>query len=512
MAPKKTSHDPDIAEIQQARIIKKQNLELTQKNKQLEEILSLLQNAQNSLIESESRFRSVAESANDAIITADESGHISFWNKMAEKLFGYSKNEAIGKPLTILMPQRYQERHRNGLKHFFKTGEGKIIGKITELAAVKKDGNEFPIELTLADWETHDSKYVTGIVRDISKRKNEEDALRVTQEQLYQSEKMSTLGRMSAGIAHELNNPAASVKRSASQMHTVFNDLQNYYLQMSRYHLTENQKDTLIELAQRAKEGAKDPQILDPATRSDKEQEIENWCETKGIDNAWELAPSLISLRYDQKELSDLIEVFSASLFHIVLNWQNAIFTINTLLYEMDLGANRISDIVKAFKTYTYMDQIPLQEVNIHKDLDNTLIIFSSKLKHGITLERQYATNLPRVEAYGSELNQVWTNLIDNALDAMNGKGKLIVRTSSTKKSVTIEIMDNGPGIPQEIQEKIFDPYFTTKKVGIGSGMGLSISHNIIVQKHHGKISLSSIPGETIFKVILPIRYQKTKT
>jgi len=381
---------------------------------------------------------------------------------------------------------------------------------VVELNATKKDGSEFPIELTLADWDAHNGKYVTGIVRDISKRKKEEDALKLTREQLFQSEKMSTLGKLSAGIAHELNNPVASVKRSASQMHKVFGDLQTYYLKMSKMVFSDKQKDTLMDIALGAKEGAKNPTILDPASRIDKEQEIESLCETKGLDNAWELAPSLISLNYDKKAISELAEIFPANQFGVILNWQNAIFTINTLLYEMDLGTSRVSDIVKAFKTYTYMDQAPLQEVNIHKDLDNTLIIFSSKLKRGVDLERQYAENLPRIEAYGSELNQVWTNLIDNALDAMDGNGKLTIRTVDKKSSIIVEIMDSGSGIPKKIQANIFDPFFTTKNVGKGSGMGLSISHNIIVQKHNGQISVSSEPGKTIFKITLPKKFEGT--
>lgn len=503
---KKTRQQSDLS---QSDIIKQQNTELQKKNEQLEEILSLLQTAQNSLIESESRFRSVTEYANDAIITADKSGNISYWNKRAETMFGYSKKEAMAKPLTMLMPEQYKNRHLQGLKNFYETGKHKIIGHVTELKALKKDGSEFAIELTLADWETHDGKYVTGIVRDIKKRKDKEDALRVTREQLYQSEKMSTLGKMSAGIAHELNNPVASVKRSASQMHKVFNDLQDYYFKISQHTLSEKQKNTLLDIARRAKEGAQDPLILDPASRIEKEEEIETWCETKGLDNGWELAPSLISLAYNRQAISSLADIFPIPLFSLILNWQNAIFTINTLLYEMDLGTNRISDIVKAFKTYTYMDQAPLQEVDIQRDLDNTLIIFNSKLKKGVNVDRQYKKDLPRVEAYGSELNQVWTNLIDNALDAMNCQGNLIIRTSSEKESVIVEIIDSGPGIPQDIQSRIFDPFFTTKRVGKGTGMGLSISHNIVEQKHQGQLSVTSKPGHTAFRITIPVKFKE---
>lgn len=492
------------AELREAEIISLKNKELEEKNKQLEEILSLLQTAQNSLIESESRFRSVAESANDAVITADEAGNITFWNKRAETIFGYTREEILGKPLTVLMPDRFHEAHLRGLERFRSTGKVNITGLVTDIQAVNKKGDEFPIELSLADWESHDGKYITGIVRDVTRRKQEEETLRNTREQLFQSEKMSTLGKLSAGMAHELNNPVASAKRSAAHMRKVFIDLQIAYLKMSKLDLSGDQKEALMDIAQRAKDCAEKPVSLDPAVRSDKEQEIEKWLENYGLASPWELAPSLVSLGYDTKEMTELTKKFPLPQFSIVFNWQSALYMIYSLLSEIDLGTERISEIVKAFKTYTYMDRAPMQKVDIHKDLNNTLIIFSSKLKDGVTVVREFDDNLPAIEAYGSELNQVWTNLVDNALDAMDGKGQLILRTYKKDKDVTVEVEDDGPGIPGENQSRIFDPFYTTKAVGKGTGMGLSICHNIIVHRHHGRIKVFSEPGRTCFTVSLP--------
>jgi PAS domain S-box-containing protein len=502
--------EQEKAKLREAEIVNQKNIELSDKNQQLELVLQKLQSAQNSLINTESRFRSVAESANDAIITADKTGNITFWNKRAQTIFGYLKEEAVGQPLTMLMPEKYRGAHLKGMERFYSTGQGRIIGQVVEMHALKKDGKEFPIELTLTDWETYDGKFVTGIIRDITKRKQEEEALQNTQAQLFQSEKMATLGKLSAGMAHELNNPAASAQRSAAQLRTAFFQLQRVNLKIGNLNLSGTQKETLVTLDQIAQERAEQPLDLDALTRSDREDEMEEWLEAQGITSAWDLAPTLVSLGYDPNGMTALAEKFTAAQFSAVINWQSATHTIYSLLSQIDLGTDRVAEIVKAFKTYTYMDRAPIQSVDVQEDLDNTLIILRSKLKPGISVRREYAKDLPRIEAYGSELNQVWTNIIDNAIDAMEGKGELILRTRKDDPRVVVEIADNGPGIPEDIQSKIFDPFFTTKPVGSGTGMGLNISHNIIVQKHRGQISVSSQPGRTCFTVRLPINFKKT--
>jgi signal transduction histidine kinase len=180
-------------------------------------------------------------------------------------------------------------------------------------------------------------------------------------------------------------------------------------------------------------------------------------------------------------------------------------YLVYTLLNEIGQGSTRISEIVGALKSYSYLGQAPVQSVNIHEGIDNTLVILRNKLKTGITVHREYDLNLRPIVAYGSELNQVWTNLLDNAADALNGKGEIIIRTKHSEKSVQVEIEDNGPGIPKEIQSRIFDPFFTTKELGKGTGLGLSTSYSIIVEKHNGEISIESKPGQTCFTIVLPI-------
>jgi signal transduction histidine kinase len=175
---------------------------------------------------------------------------------------------------------------------------------------------------------------------------------------------------------------------------------------------------------------------------------------------------------------------------------------------EIGQGMGRITEIVKALKSYTYLDQAPIQSIDIHEGLDNTLVILRSKIGEGILMHRDYAKDLPRINAFGSELNQVWTNIIDNAIDAMDGQGEIYLKTYQENSWVVVEIKDTGPGIPQEIQNKIFDPFFTTKPPGDGAGLGLYISHNIIVQKHKGKLTVDSRPGETCFTVMLPVNLE----
>jgi signal transduction histidine kinase len=323
---------------------------------------------------------------------------------------------------------------------------------------------------------------------------------------LRQSEKLATLGKLSAGMAHELNNPAAAAQRGAGQLQAAVAQLQQAYLMMSEVSLTRTQLDLLRNLDRQAQERAEQPFNQDDTlARSDREHELETWLGDRGIENSWEFAPVLVSMGTDTSELRTLAEEFSDGQFPAVITWLSCSYTIYSLLEEIGQGAGRISEIVKALKTYSYMDQAPIQSVDVHEGLDNTLVMLRSKLREGITVRREYAEDLPKIQAYGSELNQVWTNIIDNAVDAMNGQGEIVLRTRQADGWVTIEIEDNGPGIPDEVQSNIFDPFFTTKSPGEGTGLGLNISHNIIVQKHGGEISVRSAPGKTCFEVRLPI-------
>jgi len=324
---------------------------------------------------------------------------------------------------------------------------------------------------------------------------------------LRQSEKLATLGKLSAGMAHELNNPAAAAQRGAAQLGETISALQQTHLKLGEQQLNVGQLNKLLELDQLAQKKANRPPDIDALTRSDRESDLDAWLGEQGVENSWEIASNLVSLGYDQDALASLLAEFTPTQFETVLRWLNCTYIVYSLLEEIRQGSNRISEIVKALKAYSYMDQAPVQSVDIHEGLDNTLVVLRSKLKPGITVHRQYEPNLPKIQAYGSELNQVWTNLIDNAIDAMNGEGEITLRTRQDGPWVVVEVIDNGPGIPQAIQGNLFDPFFTTKPPGKGTGLGLNITHNIVVEKHHGRIEVHSEPGQTIFEVSLPLDF-----
>jgi signal transduction histidine kinase len=326
---------------------------------------------------------------------------------------------------------------------------------------------------------------------------------------LRQSEKMAQLGTFTAGIAHELNNPAAAVKRSTGQLESVVIQFGQAQAQISQLKLTAAQQDILQDLARQARERALHPSELDVLARSDRERELEAWLEERQVTEAWELAPTLVNMAYDVAELAALAEQFPLDQLPIVIDWLNSTYSMHNLLIEIGEGAGRISEIVKALKSYAYLDQAPVQTVDVHEGVNNSLLILRHKLETSrINVRRQYAPDLLKFQAYGPELNQVWTNLIDNAIDALDGQGEITIRTRQEGDWVVVEIEDNGPGIAPETQAKIFDPFFTTKPPGQGTGLGLDISYNIVVRRHRGEIKVFSKPGQTCFQVWLPLNLE----
>jgi signal transduction histidine kinase len=211
-----------------------------------------------------------------------------------------------------------------------------------------------------------------------------------------------------------------------------------------------------------------------------------------------------VSLDLDAQDLDRLLDRVGPQGLPVVLAWASSAFRVYLLTHEIGQGSARISEIVGALKSYSYLGQAPVQAVDLHEGIDNTLVILRNKLKHGIEVRREYGA-VPPVAAYGSELNQVWTNLLDNAADAMDGKGTITIRTHQDGAWAVVEIVDDGPGIAASIQHKVFDPFFTTKEPGEGTGLGLSTTYSIVTERHHGTISVTSVPGETRFTVRLPI-------
>ena len=338
--------------------------------------------------------------------------------------------------------------------------------------------------------------------------------LRNTESTLRHQEKMASLGTLSAGLAHELNNQATAAQRSSAHLRQALMDWQTLAEPLFQQAALTNQADWLHSLNAESYRRSTTTRDTNPLERIDRADRIQSWLEDRNISEAWELAPTLASSGWEPEPLEEIHRNLQAAelgcSLEDIIRYVVASSSLYTLVDEVHQSTERISQIVNAVKSYAYLDQAPIQEVDIHQGLENTLVILQHKLKGGVVIHREYAANLPCIEAFGSELNQVWTNLIDNAVDAMQGRGELTLRTYPRDENVIVEIADTGPGIPPDIQKRIFDPFFTTKPPGSGSGLGLHTSYNIVVHRHKGLIQVSSQPGETCFQVTLPIRMRKS--
>jgi signal transduction histidine kinase len=318
-----------------------------------------------------------------------------------------------------------------------------------------------------------------------------------------QHEKLAALGKLSAGLAHELNNPASAARRAADSLREALPTLQARALRLCKLGMGADQIDRMS--AYQASLLARQAQLqpLSSLERSDREDELGDWLSGFDVPGAYDLAAPLVAVGVTGAELEGLVADLSPAAAAEALAWLAESAGADGLLAEIEVSTRRIAELVQAVKSYSYMDQGPVQEVEINRDLANTLTVLNHKLK-GVDVRPEYAPALPKLMGRGGELNQVWTNLIVNAVEAMGGKGLLRVITRCEHDFIMVEVADNGPGIPREVQPRIFEPFFTTKGVGKGSGLGLDISYRIIKQ-HNGTIEVQSQPGNTRFIVRLPL-------
>ncbi len=340
----------------------------------------------------------------------------------------------------------------------------------------------------------------------VLRRNRELEAVYLQQEvSLRQSDKLATIGKLSAGLAHELNNPAAAVQQATKGLSTMLMGPDHIRAEVEALGLTGNEAATLTAFADRIGDRVAHPDFIDPLERSDRESQVQDLLDQADVEDGWELAPALVGLGLDAADIERLVADIDPARLGSALSLISGQFQRQGLLGSLDESTRRITEIVGALKSYTHLDQAPHQLIDIHEGLDSTLVMLQNRLKVGIEVIRDYDHSLPMIDAHGSELNQVWTNILDNAIDAMGGEGVITLVTGRSGDRVKVEIGDDGPGIPADLIDTIFDPFVTTKAPGEGTGLGLNISHSIVTQKHKGEISVASEPGRTVFTVCLPI-------
>jgi len=393
------------------------------------------------------------------------------------------------------------KRSGNAEVYLNRVGPGSIQGEIAGLERGQRMASVRAVDqvevlripyAALGDLLAAGPDAVLALIRTITGR------LRGMEEALRQREKLAGLGTLAAGLAHELNNPAAAIRRSASSLADVTRERNAAAAGITAGH---PQLEALI--------GASPSEAgrpLDALTRSDRTDEIAVALRNVGLPesgNPDEAAGRLAAAGWTPDDVRQALAGFESGSVEAAVRWLASVATADELLAEVQMAAERISAIVGAVKGYAYLDQAPIQRFNVCRGIDDTLLILAHKLRD-VIVTRDYAPDLPEIEGWGSELNQVWTNLLDNAADAMEGKGDITIRVERTDAGgVCVTICDSGPGIPPETLHKIFEPFFTTKPPGVGTGLGLHLSHNIVV-KHGGTLDVESAPGRTCFEVVLP--------
>ncbi|MEL6130634.1 MAG: ATP-binding protein [Cyanobacteria bacterium J06628_4] len=349
-------------------------------------------------------------------------------------------------------------------------------------------------------------EFERDIFRTVGKR------LRGLESFIQSREKMAALGTLSAPLAHELNNPAAALVRALKDLQPAMLELQRMNLVYGQRQVDDDHTEEWIAIRDRGFDAIAHPDN-DPLAQGDREDALTDWLEDYGVPDAWKIAEPLAAGKVEPAKLEHLMERWRndpTELRDMGLRWLALSFDVMAMIQSGLDGADRISTLVQSMKAYSYMDRAAQQQINIHDGIEDTLRLFAFKFKHGITVERHYDQRLPQIMAFGSELNQVWTNLIDNAIYALSERfigesPKIIIRTCQKNGCLRVEIEDNGPGVPEEIQSRLTEPFFTTKPMGQGTGLGLDMVQRIIEKRHGGSLLIESVPGQTCFTVLLPL-------
>ncbi|MFD7004322.1 ATP-binding protein [Streptomyces mirabilis] len=332
------------------------------------------------------------------------------------------------------------------------------------------------------------------------------------QRTIGQRERLLALGSLSAGLTHELNNPAAAAVRATSALRERVAKMRQKLGAIAAGPYKRHTLEILVEIQERTAERVAKATPLSPLEASDREDALADWLDDHDIAGGWQLAPTFVQAGLDTDWLDQVAAAVDEETLQGAVHWLNYTVETELLMNEIEDSTTRITHLVDAAKQYSQLDRAPYQVVDVHELLDSTLMMLSGKIGSGVKVVKEFDRTLPKIPAYPGELNQVWTNLIDNAVSAMDGEGTLTVRTALDHDDLLVEFRDTGPGVPPEIRDRIFDPFFTTKPVGEGTGLGLDISFRIVVNKHHGSLHVESVPGDTRFQVRLPLTAADTET
>jgi PAS domain S-box-containing protein len=472
--------------------------------------------AEQALQESQAKLAGIVNIAEDAIISVDENQCIQLFNQGAEKIFGYRATEAIGQPLDLLLPSDVRGVHHQHIRTFGIAATGyRGMGKSdrSSIRGRRKNGEEFPAEASISKLQTCNGILFTVILNDISDRKQAEQAMRQknqelastlqqlksTQNELIQKEKMAALGQLVAGVAHEINTPLGAIRSSVKY---ISDFLERNLAVLPRFFqsLSPERQQAFVELLQRSRSSVV---TLSSRERRKQKKAIAEQLEARNLENAAELAELIMELGVgdDLERLLPLLkEADSADFLQIVYEFAS----LQESTKDINTASERAAKVVFALKTYARYDRTGEKVfANITEGIETILTLYYNQFKHSVEVIRNYE-NLPPIPCYVDELNQVWTNLIYNALQAMDNRGTLNIEAVQNNGCIQVSITDSGTGIPENIKDKIFQPFFTTKPPGEGSGLGLDIVTKI-VKKHQGNIAVQSIPGKTTFTVYLPI-------
>ena len=457
------------------------------------------------LAESETRYRTVIESASDMIQSVRPDGTFEFVNRAWLNKLGYAADEV---PRLIVWDIIHPDSIAHCQQLFVLASSGQSIDHI-RATFITKAGQPLPVEGNATSRIADGVVIAThGIFRDISERLRalelEERNAQLERERLARYlEKMAALGRLSAGLAHELNNPAAAAQRASTRLAESLTKRDAAMHDLTAKSLAPEVWQAIETLEQKAHGQLPAQSSLNPIEISAREEVIEKWLISHGVKRAWDVGTGLAQAGITEEVLDGLASQVPAEALISAIAWLSESLTVRQLANVVARSSHRISDLVTAVKAYSYMDRATEQMVDVHEGIENTLIILAHRLKN-ITVKRDYDRTLPAVRAWGSGLNQVWTNILDNAVDAMNGKGTISIRTFLEDNKVVVSIADDGSGILPEHLPCIFEPFFSTKPQGSGTGLGLDTVWRIVTEEHRGQVSVTSEPGKTVFRVALP--------